>query len=127
VDYRKLNGITKKEYPGLMTHWTCLLEPDDSPWIWGVIIGRWCSILTMRKIQPSRLVKDLWQSMVIPSDLCTTPVMYEQLMETILRGLTSCALYTWTAWSWLAACSENICTVYKKYSSDSKRPTWNST
>jgi hypothetical protein len=38
VDYRKLNGITKKKklshYPGLMTHWTCLLEPDGSPpWI----------------------------------------------------------------------------------------------
>jgi hypothetical protein len=53
--------------------------------------------------------------------------MFEQMMEIILRGLTSRALYTWIAWSWLAAHSENDCTTYKKYSSDSKRPTWNST
>jgi hypothetical protein len=39
----------------------------------------------------------LWQSMVIPSDLCSTPAMFEQMMEIILRGLTSRALYTWIA------------------------------
>jgi hypothetical protein len=39
--------------------------------------------------------RELWQFTVMPVSLCTAPVTFEQLMETILRGLTykSCLMY----------------------------------
>jgi hypothetical protein len=72
--------------------------------------ARWFSALYMRSdywhlvLHPDdkentafSINQGLWQAMFIPSGLCNTSAMFEQLMETILRRLTSRALCTWTA------------------------------
>ncbi|GBM91439.1 Retrovirus-related Pol polyprotein from transposon 297 [Araneus ventricosus] len=99
VDYRKLNEITIKDsYP--------------LPWIDDTLDAlngiQWFSKLDLKsrywrvEIIPENKEKTvfttgqgLWQFKVMPFGLCNAPATFEQLMETVLRGLTSeaCLVY----------------------------------
>jgi hypothetical protein len=119
------------------TQWWGIIEESNSSWSLDMLArAKWFSTLDLRSsywhvvLHPDDkestaflMGQGLWQFMVMPFGLCCTPVMFEKLMETILRGLTSHGLCTWMTWLCLATCSENNCTTYRKYSSDSERPT----
>jgi hypothetical protein len=47
-----------------------------------------------------------------------TPVMFQWLMETVLKGLMSRFLCVWTMWSWLATCSRYTWKTYRECSND---------
>ncbi|GBO20384.1 Retrovirus-related Pol polyprotein from transposon 297 [Araneus ventricosus] len=99
VDYRKLNEITIKDsYP--------LPRIDDT--LDALNGSQWFSTLDLKsgywqvEIQPEDKEKTafttgqgLWQFKVMPFGLCNAPATFEQLMETVLRGLTSeaCLVY----------------------------------
>ena len=99
VDYRRLNGITKKDsYP--------LPRIDDTL---DTLSGhQWFSTLDLKsgywqvEIHPDDREKTafttgqgLWQFKVMPFGLCNAPATFERLMETVLRGVSyeACLLY----------------------------------
>jgi hypothetical protein len=81
--------------PGLITLWIlCWLEPNGSPlWIWKAVIGTWICIQMIKTA--FSMHHALWQFTLMPFGLWNTPVMSEQLMETIWKYLTykSCLVY----------------------------------
>ncbi|GBN05574.1 Retrovirus-related Pol polyprotein from transposon 17.6 [Araneus ventricosus] len=97
VDYRKLNEITKKDsYP--------LPRIDDT--LDALNGSQWFTTLDLKsgywqiEIRPEDREKTafttgqgLWQFKVMPFKLCNAPATSERLMETVLRGLSSCLVY----------------------------------
>jgi hypothetical protein len=99
VDYRKMNNVTKKDcfpLPQIDNILDTLAEAkgffplDLNSGYWQV------------DLQPDNKNKtafsigqELWQFTVMPFVLCNAPVMLEQLMETVLRDLTSHISCTW--------------------------------
>jgi hypothetical protein len=99
MDYRKLNDVTRKD---------CFAVPRIDNTLDTLAEATWVSTLDLKSsywqvdLHPDNKEKTafsmgqgLWQFTVIPFGLCNTPVAFEQLMETVLRGLmhVSCIMY----------------------------------
>jgi hypothetical protein len=99
VDYRKLNGATKKD---------CLPLPWTDDNLDMLARSKWFSTLDLKSgywqvdVHPDNKEKTafstgqgLWQFTVMPFGLCNAPATFDRLMETVLQGLTydSCLVY----------------------------------
>ncbi|GBO24268.1 Retrovirus-related Pol polyprotein from transposon 297 [Araneus ventricosus] len=99
VDYRKLNEITKKDSYPLPRIDDTLDALNGSQWFTTQDLksGYWQVEVRPEDREKTAFTtgQGLWQFKVMPFGLCNAPAIFERLVETVLRGLSSeaCLVY----------------------------------
>jgi hypothetical protein len=100
VDYRKLNTVTRKDCLPLPQVDDTLDTLTGAKWFFSMDLKGcyWQVALHTDDKEETAIstVQGLWQFTVMSFGLCNALAMFEWLMETVLRGLMSHVLCTWT-------------------------------